>query len=57
MDKPTKAKPKENPNLTDEERLARFQDMAREVEASDATEDFDKAFDSISKRHNISESR
>ena len=40
--KPTR-KPKKVP-LTDAERHARFVEMAREVEAGDSTEAFDKAF-------------
>lgn len=33
--------------LTDAERHKRFVDMAREVEASEDAEDFDKAFDKV----------
>lgn len=36
-------KPKPKPKLTDAERLQRFKDMAREVEASEDAEDFDRA--------------
>lgn len=39
-------KPK-SPKLTDAERHARFKEMAREVEASDKPEDFEKAFTKI----------
>jgi len=38
------AKPKREPKLTDAERHARFKEMAREVEASDDPEDFERAF-------------
>ncbi len=41
---PEKPKP---PKLTDEERHARFKEMAREVEASDDPKDFDQAFQSV----------
>ena len=40
-------KSKRKPKLTDAERHKRFLDMAREVEASDDSKDFDKAFDKI----------
>ena len=43
----SKTKTKRNqplPKLTDAERHARFKEMAREVEASDKPNDFDKAF-------------
>jgi len=33
--------------LTDDERHQRFKDMAREVEASEKPEDFDRAFERI----------
>lgn len=46
-----KARPKEGlkgkHKLTDEERLARFQETAREVEASESEESFDEAFTAI----------
>jgi hypothetical protein len=35
------------PKLTDAERHRRFLDMAREVEASDDAEAFDRAFDKV----------
>jgi hypothetical protein len=35
------------PKLTDAERHKRFVEMAREVEASDKAEDFDKAFKKV----------
>ncbi len=35
---------KAKPKLTDGERHARFKEMVREVEASENTADFDKAF-------------
>jgi hypothetical protein len=40
-------KREKKPKLTDAERLKRFRDMAREVEASDDPKDFDKAFDKV----------
>jgi hypothetical protein len=42
-----KQKPKPRPKLTDQERHARFVDMAREVEASDDPKAFDQAFSSV----------
>jgi hypothetical protein len=36
------------PKLTDAERHKRFTDMAREVEASEEPEDFEKAFKKVS---------
>lgn len=38
---------KRSPKLTDAERHARFVEMAREVEASEDGEDFDKAFEKV----------
>lgn len=35
------------PKLTEEERLARFKEMAREVEASEDEEAFDEAFERV----------
>jgi hypothetical protein len=40
---------KPKPKLTDAERHERFKDMAREVEASDKPEAFDKAFAKVTK--------
>ena len=40
-------KSSKKPKLTDEERHERFKEMAREVEASDDTEVFDKAFEKV----------
>lgn len=37
------------PKLTDAERHKRFTDMAREVEASEDAEDFDKAFEKVTR--------
>jgi hypothetical protein len=37
------------PKLTDEERHARFKEMAREVEASENSKDFDQAFATVTK--------
>lgn len=45
MKKPTDKKPKP----TDAERHKRFVDMAKEVEASEKPEDFDKAFKKVTK--------
>ncbi len=42
----TKA-PRAKPKLTDSERHKRFVEMAREVEASDDPEDFERAFNSV----------
>jgi hypothetical protein len=42
-------KPQPKPKLTDEERHARFKEMAREVDASDKEKDFDKAFKKVTK--------
>jgi hypothetical protein len=44
---PMTRKPERKPKLTDAERFKRFHDMAREVEASDDPEDFDKAFTKV----------
>jgi hypothetical protein len=44
--KPRK-KPKPKPKLTDEERHARFVDMAREVEAEETKASFDIAFSRV----------
>lgn len=41
------AKTPKKPKLTDAERHKRFVAMAREVEASESPEDFDKAFKKI----------
>jgi hypothetical protein len=38
------------PKLTDAERHARFKEMAREVEASDKPEDFERAFGKVIER-------
>ncbi|OIQ78694.1 hypothetical protein GALL_395930 [mine drainage metagenome] len=46
-----KEKSKKKEELTDAERLTRFQDMARAVGASEREDDFDKAFLSITKNH------
>ncbi len=40
-------KPKLTPKLTDDERLERFKEMAREVGASQEPVDFDKAFEKV----------
>lgn len=45
-----KPKREPKPKLTDAERHKRFVDMAREVEASEAPEAFDKAFAKVTKR-------
>lgn len=42
-----KTKRKPAPKLTDAERHKRFVDMAKEVEASERQEDFDKAFKKV----------
>ncbi|MBJ7544163.1 hypothetical protein JDN41_11465, partial [Rhodomicrobium udaipurense] len=42
---PPKKKGEPKPKLTDAERHKRFVDMAREVEADESTEAFDKAFE------------
>jgi hypothetical protein len=47
---PTHPKPQPKPKLTDAERHARFKDMAREVEASEDPEDFEKAFERVTGR-------
>jgi hypothetical protein len=44
----TKPKPKP-PKLTDAERHARFVAMGKEVGASDRPEDFDKAFEKVTR--------
>ena len=44
-----KPKTKPAPKLTDAERHARFLAMAREVGASEKSEDFDKAFQSVTR--------
>ena len=49
MEKPKKAKPKENPSLTDAERHARFVQMAHEVGASEVEADFDRAISIVLK--------
>ena len=46
---PTRSKPAPKPKLTDAERHERFVEMAREVEASEDIEDFDKAFAKVIK--------
>lgn len=46
-----KAKAKTKPKLTDKERHRRFVQIAREVEALEDSEDFDLAFDKITRRH------
>jgi len=38
------------PKLTDEDRHKRFLDVAKEVEASDKPEDFDRAFGRVAKQ-------
>lgn len=43
-------KPHAKPKLTDEDRHARFVETAREVEASEAPEDFDKAFEKVTRQ-------
>jgi hypothetical protein len=45
----TKPKPVKKPPLTDAERHQRFKDMAREVEADDKPETFDRAFEKVAK--------
>jgi hypothetical protein len=40
------------PKLTDAERHKRFVEMAREVDASEKPEDFDRAFDKLTKNSN-----
>ena len=40
-------KPHPKPKLTDAERHRRFVEAAREVEASERAEDFDKAFEAV----------
>jgi hypothetical protein len=40
-------KPERKPKLTDAERHKRFMDTAREVDASDDSKDFDRAFDKV----------
>jgi hypothetical protein len=40
-------KSEHKPKLTDSERHKRFLDMAREVEASDDSKDFEKAFKKV----------
>ena len=47
---PRKPPEKSKPKLTDAERHKRFVDMAREVEASEKPEDFEKAFKTVVKR-------
>jgi hypothetical protein len=42
-----KKKPAPKPKLTDAERHERFKAMAREVGASEAPEDFDRAFEKV----------
>jgi hypothetical protein len=44
-----KAEKKPKPKLTAKERHKRFVDMAREIEADESPESFDRAFDRISK--------
>lgn len=41
------SKSEKKPKLSDYERHERFVDMAREIEASEDANDFDKAFDKI----------
>jgi hypothetical protein len=41
------------PKLTDAERHARFKDMAREIDASDQPEDFDKAFAKVAMKKDV----
>jgi hypothetical protein len=43
------ASPAKKPKLTDAERHARFKELAREVEASEKPEDFEKAFKAVAK--------
>ena len=40
---------KSKPKLTDVDRHKRFKEMAREVEASEKVEDFDRVFESVTK--------
>jgi hypothetical protein len=40
-------RPEKSPKLTDAERHARFKEMAREVEASEDPQDFDRAFEQV----------
>jgi hypothetical protein len=40
---------KDKPKLTDAERHKRFVETAREVEASEDEEDFDKAFEKVTR--------
>lgn len=44
------SKPRPKPKLTDAERLKRFANMAKEVEASKKAEDFDAAFEKVAPR-------
>jgi hypothetical protein len=39
--------PPSKPKLTDEQRHERFKDMAREIDASEDAEDFDRAFKKV----------
>ena len=41
--------PQDKTKLTNEERHARFVQMAHEVEASEDTKDFDKAFEKVAR--------
>jgi hypothetical protein len=43
------------PKLTDAERYKRFLDAAKEVEASDSYEDFDRAFNKVTAKRKITE--
>jgi len=52
---PSKTEPK--PKLTDAERHKRFVDMAREVEASEKPEDFERAFRKIVRAKKPKENR
>ena len=47
-------KPKSKPKLTDAERHKRFLAMAREVEASDKRQDFDRAFKTVTRPKKLS---
>jgi hypothetical protein len=41
-------KPKRKPRLSEAERHERFKEMAREVQASESPEDFERAFRAVS---------
>lgn len=43
------------PKMTDQERHERFVDMARDLEASEEAQDFDKAFETVTQKPASSE--